>query len=182
MIRHRKGWQSVSVAMASKAWNNRPPGAVLDTGCPCGLVHIRKPRPVRGQRRTPRNTGLSRTVRRLVLERDHYRCVACGRPIEGAAYSIQHRKARGMGGTADPAINSPANLIVLCGTATTGCHARAEARDIDGRRNGYWVRQQEHPADIPVLIASATPGSGTRLFLTESGTYSTRHPGEESAA
>ena len=40
-----------------------------------------------------------------------WRCARCGKDVTYVQSSIQHRKARGMGGTNDPSINSPANLI-----------------------------------------------------------------------
>lgn len=71
-----------------------------------------------------RRTGPSRQTVRLVRERDDDCCVRCGRP---GPLTTQHRVARGMGGTRRPWINSPENLITLCGSGTTGCHGQVEA-------------------------------------------------------
>ena len=43
----------------------------------------------------------------LVYNRDGWRCARCGKDITYIQSSIQHRKARGMGGTKDEEINSP---------------------------------------------------------------------------
>jgi len=119
-------------------------------------------------KRTARDTGPSRKVRALVLERDRSRCVSCGRYI-GDGYtwwSLQHRKARGVGGD-----NSPCNLIVLCGSATSqGCHRLREDRDREMHDRGLWLRSDEDPATVPVMIASEH-SSGVTAWLTDMGGY-----------
>lgn len=118
------------------------------------------------QRRTPlrtsrekrtgrRDTGPDRTTRDLVLERDDYTCACCGRSVLYGPYSLQHRVARGMGGTSDPAINRPSNLITLCGSATSpgGCHLAAEQRDGALLGLGFWLRRGDDPAARPVAHA-----------------------------
>ena len=89
-------------------------------------------------------------MRQLVLERDGYRCARCGRHIHNGPYSLQHRKARGMGGTKDPAINSPANLVTLCGDGVRGCHGLIEANREEAREKGFTVRQTQDPSTVPV--------------------------------
>jgi 5-methylcytosine-specific restriction protein A len=96
------------------------------------------------------DTGPDRNTKTLVKERDDWTCVSCGNPITGL-FSIQHRVARGQGGTSNPAINSPANLILLCGSATSpGCHLRAESRDSEMHARGFWLNHHEDPAAFPV--------------------------------
>lgn len=99
------------------------------------------------------DTGPDRSTRDVVKERDDWTCASCGEPIVGSNYSIQHRIARGMGGTPDPAANTPANLILLCGSATTGCHGAAESRDQDMHRRGFWLESWEDPASVAVAHA-----------------------------
>ena len=69
-------------------------------------------------------------VEQLVIERDRGACVRCAAPVthleRGRAWSIHHRRPRGTGGTSLAWVNQPANLIVLCGSGTTGCHGWAE--------------------------------------------------------
>jgi hypothetical protein len=78
--------------------------------------------------------------------------------------SIHHRKARNMGGTHDPACNSLANLVLICGSGTTGCHGRIEGNlngDRDwGYNTGWLVRHSTpgrptpatDPAQVPLLL------------------------------
>ena len=106
-------------------------------------------------------------MRELVLERDSRQCVGCGKPVgDSTWWSMQHRKARGVGGG-----NSPSNLVVLCGSATSpGCHRLCEDRDREMHARGLWLRSDEDPAMVPVMIASEH-GSGVTAWLTEDGSY-----------
>jgi 5-methylcytosine-specific restriction endonuclease McrA len=120
------------------------------------------------QRRAPGNTGPSRKVRGLVLARDNFQCVGCGKAVGGAYtwWSLQHRVARGVGGD-----NSPCNLVTLCGSATSeGCHRRCEDRDREMHERGLWLRSDEDPAMVPVMIASEH-GPAVTAWLTDAGTY-----------
>lgn len=99
----------------------------------------------------PRYTGPDKSTRELVLERDDYRCFCCGAPIFGREYSLQHRDARGMGGSKDPLKNSPANLIVLLGSATTECHGRVEEFRAADNVAGYWLKTGQAPVDTLVV-------------------------------
>lgn len=101
----------------------------------------------------PKSTGPDRATRELVLERDDWRCASCGVPIIGQQYSLQHRCARQMGGTADPATNRPSNLVTLCGSATSpgGCHLAAEQRDKRSRDLGYRLESWQDPRSVAVF-------------------------------
>lgn len=99
-----------------------------------------------------RYTGPSVRVRATVLERDLDCCVRCGRYIGYSGYySLQHRVPRGMGGSKDPRLNLPSNLLTLCGSATTGCHEHVESHRVDAMVQGYVVRRTEDPTRVPVL-------------------------------
>lgn len=55
-----------------------------------------------------------------------------------------------MGGTTDPAINSPANLIVLCGDGVRGCHGWVESHREEASAAGWSIPQWEDPTTVPV--------------------------------
>lgn len=115
------------------------------------------------------DTGPDTNTRDLVKQRDDWTCACCENPISGISgidYSIQHRVARGDGGTSDPATNSPANLILLCGSATTGCHSLAESRDSAMHRLGFRLEHWQKPAETPV--AHALHGW---VLLTDDGSW-----------
>lgn len=63
-------------------------------------------------------SGPTKATRALVWERDAGRCARCGLPIT-REWSLHHRVPRGAGGSRRPELNSPANLVLLCGSATS---------------------------------------------------------------
>ena len=105
-----------------------------------------------------------------VLARDGYRCVRCGTPIEGergVAWSVQHRRPRGMGGSRRADTNSSVNLLAVCGSGTTGCHGHMESHRAEALMNGWLVRQAADPAGAAVLVEH-----GSRwVYLTPQGGY-----------
>jgi hypothetical protein len=115
--------------------------ALADYRCP-------PPRPAARRRR---DTGPPRAVREAVLARDNYCCVCCGQSVLGQEYSLQHRFARGMGGTSDPAANAMSNLITMLGSGTTLHHGRVELRlDPDDGPKGYRLDTGQDPRATPV--------------------------------
>lgn len=73
------------------------------------------------------------------MARDGGRCRRC----HGIGEQIHHRKPRGMGGTRDKGINSPANLILVC----QSCHADIESHRLDAYDTGWLVRRVDNPAE-----------------------------------
>lgn len=58
-----------------------------------------------------------------------------------------------MGGTRRKDANSPANLVLVCGSATTGCHGWIESHPREAERRGLRLRQLADPRVVPVLSA-----------------------------
>jgi hypothetical protein len=106
-------------------------------------------------------------TRQVVLERDAHACVRCGRYIAFRSYSLHHRRPRGSGGSKRPETNLPANLVVLCGHATSpdGCHYWAESNRGDAMAVGLILGQHLDPAASPVLTHRGW------LLLDNDGTY-----------
>lgn len=102
--------------------------------------------------------------RRLAVERSMGRCEVCGGSLnDWYGASVHHRRPRGMGGSRDPATNAASNLIVLCGSGTTGCHGDIERNRVRSRRNGLIVGSRMKPIEIPVLLR------GEWWLLTDDG-------------
>ncbi|MBB4931816.1 hypothetical protein F4561_002636 [Lipingzhangella halophila] len=105
-----------------------------------------------------RRTGPTPTVRALVSDRDGGQCARCGLLIT-REWSLHHRVPRGSGGSKRPEINSPANLLLLCGSATSpeGCHLAVESHRRDAQRTGYLITKLANldPADVPLLYHGA---------------------------
>ena len=87
----------------------------------------------------------------LVHHRSRQRCERCG-TASATRWSLHHRKPRGMGGTKDPMINSPANLLLLCGSGTEGCHGWVETHRAEAYDSGLLVHRGDDPASVPVKL------------------------------
>lgn len=112
-------------------------------------------------------SGPDKSTVAAVLERAGYCCEACGKTVgdeRGVDYSIHHRKARGMGGTRFGA-NLASNLLVLCGSGTTGCHGYVESHRSEAMACGWLVSRYQDPSAVPAQI-----GDQVRL-LTNLATY-----------
>lgn len=101
-------------------------------------------------------TGPSKLVVQLVYRRDGGRCIRCGRAVQferrGEDWSCQHRRARGSGGDVRPETNLPANLVILCGSATSagGCHQHVESHREEARLAGLSMRWKQDPTRVPL--------------------------------
>lgn len=94
----------------------------------------------------------------LIRARDRDGCALCGFTVageRGRGWSVHHRKPRGMGGTKDPAISSPANGVLLHGTGTTMCHGKVEANREGYTDAGFLINRnsRSQPSDVAILHA-----------------------------
>lgn len=114
-------------------------------------------------------------AKKVFFDRDNERCFRCRRPLRwherGFAWSMHHRKPRGMGGSKDVLVNSAANALTLCGHATTpgGCHRWAETYREDALEQGYLIptsatTEAYAPASVQVRRLDRT-----WWWLTENG-------------
>ena len=115
---------------------------------------------------TRKDTGPPRKVRALVLARDGYACVCCGKSIIGQRYSLGHRKRASQGGKP-----VPSNLLTFLGWGGEQHHGRIDRRDNPAdEANGYTVRSSKDPKLIPVNRVRAD-GSRVRQFAWDDGLW-----------
>lgn len=62
--------------------------------------------------------------------------------------SRHHRKLRSRGGA-----DAADNLVLMCGSGTTGCHGWAHAHPADATALGFIVSRWDDPATVPILHA-----------------------------
>lgn len=84
--------------------------------------------------------------------------------IEWGQYSLQHRRARGMGSPKFADANQPQNLVLVCGSATTGCHGEIEAHPDLALARGFRIPRAGIPARVPLI-----DHTGAAVLLTEDG-------------
>jgi len=110
---------------------------------------------------------LRASVRHQVLLRDGWQCQGCGQ----RGQDVQHRVARGMGGTSDVSIEAGlANLVTLC----RECHRLCEARDWHMRERGLWLWRWQIPAREPVIT-----WDHRIIWLADDGSWSFTPPARE---
>lgn len=105
--------------------------------------------------------AIPKRVRVDVLERDLNSCRRCLVHLSVRGYSIHHRQGR-RGVDA----NALANVVLLCGSGTTGCHGWAHAHPEKAYASGWMVRRTglDDPEGIPLVDITG------RLFgLTNDG-------------
>lgn len=126
----------------------------------------------------PKNTGPSKTTRAIVWTRAGGRCEVCGSSLAGMlGFSVHHRRARGMGGTRRSETNTPSNLLVVCGSGTTGCHGHIESHREQSYAAGLLLHDGQAPADVPVLLADpSNPDRRRPVLLNDDGTYTEEPP------
>lgn len=103
----------------------------------------------------------------LVSLRAGERCEVCGeslRDVPRSRVSLHHRRPRGMGGDTRPDVHSLANLLLVHGSGTAGCHWLLEERwRGEARRRGLLVDKSGERSD-PARV-EVTLWSGRRVLL-----------------
>lgn len=95
----------------------------------------------------------SRALCALVDDRDGFACIRCGRSLIVVSGSRHHRVRRRDGG------HSASNLILVCGSGTTGCHAWMHAYPLAARALGYIIPATWVGLDTEVIpVFSRTRG------------------------
>lgn len=101
-------------------------------------------------RDTSRSRGPSQYVRGQVIARADSRCEWCD-AYSTFGMSVHHRQPRGMGGSRKVHVNAAANLLLLCGSGTTGCHGWVESNRRVSVTWGLLVPRPAFPATTPVF-------------------------------
>jgi hypothetical protein len=79
-------------------------------------------------------------------QRDNLQCFKCGKYVHPDWDSCHHRRLRSGGGE-----DVLSNLIMLCGSGTTGCHGYVHHNRTEAAVHGWIVsRYGPAPADVPV--------------------------------
>jgi len=127
----------------------------------------------RATRRPKRaSTGPGEETQMLLFHRAGARCELCATDLSaGAPSSKHHRRPRGMGGSSTTWINDVSNLLLLCGTGTTGCHGRIESHRTAAYDAGWLLRTGFNPWEVPVVLH----GHRT-VYLTRDGQYAVGAP------
>lgn len=106
-----------------------------------------------------------------VWQRDAGQCVRCGLSLVGArglSWSVHHRRPRGSGGSKLKWVDLPGNLILLCGSGTTGCHGWVESHRAVARDKGWLVPLNGIRLPSTVPVHHALHGV---VVLNDMGTY-----------
>lgn len=89
-------------------------------------------------------SGPDHATKVLVHQRDSGRCAICG--IRKMNMEIHHRRPRRAGGTRDPKINLPSNLVLLCRKH----HDYLERGNrLLAYQNGWLLNALQDPAKVP---------------------------------
>lgn len=100
----------------------------------------------------------------IVVLRDRNTCRRCGVTVDILNYSIHHRQARGMGGSKNA--DTKSNLVLLCGSGTSGCHGWVESNRAEAYETGWLVRRNstDVPEEVPMIDIF-----GRQFFLDDLG-------------
>lgn len=172
-----KRWATEAGALHSKLAIVTHPDAKFEK-CPAGCNGWHE---VKAATSAPKTVQVDDLTREFVLARDGYRCVCCGESIIDREYSLQHRDARGMGGSRDPHSGCACNLVTMLGSATTLCHGRVESNtDPEDEARGFALRSGQVARLTPVILFDGS-GHGVTLYPTCDGEWSSARPEDVAA-
>lgn len=93
-------------------------------------------------------TEPSKKVKRTCYTRDEECCVRCGASLWTVPGSLHHRKPRSVCGRVEK--HTVPNLILLCGSGTTGCHGWVHAHPAEANTHGWCLHEWQDPSTVPV--------------------------------
>ena len=88
--------------------------------------------------------GIPKKMRQELETRAGFQCEICGR---WNADNAHHRKNRSQGGR-----NELSNLMLLCGSGTTGCHGFVTEHPSTAAHHGWRVKSFQTPSDVAVSV------------------------------
>lgn len=91
-----------------------------------------------------------------ILHRDWRECALCGERRGGLSLHHVHRHPRD---------DVRGNLVMLCGSGTTGCHGRVEAAHRETRRMLGWYILNERDDVLPYLAAKLGTEGSARAWI-----------------
>jgi 5-methylcytosine-specific restriction protein A len=101
--------------------------------------------------RARRPTGPDKLTVEALIARAEGRCEIGGEELygeRGEGWHVHHRRPRGMGSTKRHETNAIESLLLLC----PDHHEHLESRRSEAYAKGWLVRQNEHPAAVPVVV------------------------------
>ncbi|TDO18171.1 HNH endonuclease [Mycobacterium sp. BK086] len=105
---------------------------------------------------------IPKRVRADLRERAQECCEICGAPH---ATNAHHRRNQSQGG-----LDVLSNLMLACGSGTTGCHGKITANPDWAAEMGYTVKGKViEPADVEVWRFDITQGVRVLVKLTDDG-------------
>jgi hypothetical protein len=122
----------------------------------------------------------SRQVVSLAWVREFARCFRCGAALRwderGFGWSAHHRKPRGMGGSSNPKLGEVSNLLILCGSGTSGCHGWVESNRSEAGSLGYLIPVAATAPELDPDVVPVVRINGSLVRLSNDGRV---HPVEE---
>lgn len=105
--------------------------------------------------------SITPATRRALKERAMHCCEVCG---QHGANNAHHRINQSQGGP-----DTLGNLMLVCGSGTTGCHGRITTSPHWAKRQGYTVPGTFNPCEIPLARWSRFTGHVEVVLIDDQG-------------